>query len=201
MRFLLTPLREGRPAPRKDMSEEYVFLLTPLREGRQVAALPMWRSSPHFYSRPCGRGDAGTRCISACACKISTHAPAGGATATCKRCGESFILFLLTPLREGRRRACVIIFVPVVFLLTPLREGRRLQQSKCQKNQHLFLLTPLREGRLSSRFATDLRHHFYSRPCGRGDRDSGVTAQLIGNISTHALAGGATKAIIFAPQW
>ena len=34
--FLLTPLREGRPAPRKDMSEEYVFLLTPLREGRQI---------------------------------------------------------------------------------------------------------------------------------------------------------------------
>ena len=34
----------------------------------------------------------------------------------------------------------------------------------------LFLLTPLREGR----------------------RDSGVTAQLIGNISTHAPAGGAT---------
>ena len=32
------------------------FLLTPLREGRLRPFSAFWRI-PHFYSRPCGRGD------------------------------------------------------------------------------------------------------------------------------------------------
>ena len=56
-----------------------IFLLTPLREGRLHAA-PAQRNPGNFYSRPCGRGDTiGLRReTSSC---ISTHAPAGGATA------------------------------------------------------------------------------------------------------------------------
>ena len=38
---------------------------------------------------------------------ISTHAPAGGATARAKLPPELGRLFLLTPLREGRRRAAL----------------------------------------------------------------------------------------------
>ena len=123
-------------------------------------------------------------------------------------------LFLLTPLREGRR-CCRSLPRPTAypFLLTPLREGRRdkwLQNDQrniyfysrpCGRGdigragtwQRLrsFLLTPLREGRLSSPSVRNKVFNFYSRPCGRGD----VMTKLLNlpvPISTHAPAGGAT---------
>ena len=59
--------------------------------------------SRNFYSRPCGRGD-GQQILKVYEAKaISTHAPAGGATASL-RTDSTSCLFLLTPLREGRRR-------------------------------------------------------------------------------------------------
>ena len=81
--FLLTPLREGRLGLENRVgSPEKLFLLTPLREGRLLMhGLPSC-SMPHFYSRPCGRGD--TYLLSE---------------------NTKFFLFLLTPLREGRPRA------------------------------------------------------------------------------------------------
>ena len=79
--FLLTPLREGRPQGIRRHPPRLVFLLTPLREGR-----PSWSTD-----NPKRR-------------KISTHAPAGGATALLAYPRLPF-LFLLTPLREGRRRS------------------------------------------------------------------------------------------------
>ena len=56
--FLLTPLREGRLQPAKSTKSHGIFLLTPLREGRL-------RYVKHTDVR----------------LLISTHAPAGGATA------------------------------------------------------------------------------------------------------------------------
>ena len=55
--FLLTPLREGRRVPRPRSRRGRLFLLTPLREGRQASVVVQISSI------------------------ISTHAPAGGATA------------------------------------------------------------------------------------------------------------------------
>ena len=56
-----------------------------------------------------------------------------------------------------------------LFLLTPLREGRR-QQVKSSLRACVFLLTPLREGRHQAvRLCTANCDYFYSRPCGRGD--------------------------------
>ena len=57
--FLLTPLREGRLGEGEEIPYSKAFLLTPLREGRPEGFPP--RHTPHtdFYSRPCGRGDAG----------------------------------------------------------------------------------------------------------------------------------------------
>ena len=101
------------------------FLLTPLREGR-----PAYRTDEalhgHFYSRPCGRGDSfalrlyslalqflltplreGRRSRSPSFARpvfISTHAPAGGATSSADTASLANTAFLLTPLREGRRR-------------------------------------------------------------------------------------------------
>ena len=102
-RFLLTPLREGRRSRNGRSSARTVFLLTPLREGRlqrrdsrnhnsvYFYSRPCGRgdcrryqtfpSPGYFYSRPCGRGDFGLYSWDKDAGEISTHAPAGGATA------------------------------------------------------------------------------------------------------------------------
>ena len=56
------------------------FLLTPLREGRRIL-LYFIVEQQHFYSRPCGRGDACGFLLRRSRPCISTHAPAGGATA------------------------------------------------------------------------------------------------------------------------
>ena len=57
----------------------------------------------HFYSRPCGRGDAAIKNRNIGYDMISTHAPAGGATVDTLQ-GSLTKLFLLTPLREGRQQ-------------------------------------------------------------------------------------------------
>ena len=40
-----------------------------------------WRETFYFYSRPCGRGDVEDGVFLTLTNQISTHAPAGGATA------------------------------------------------------------------------------------------------------------------------
>ena len=179
-----TPHENGRPHCR------YSFLLTPLREGRPFPITEA-ASSSYFYSRPCGRGDQ-SRLPSPCWCRISTHAPAGGATnarglpyfllhiSTHAPAGgatavglnpkKQMLLFLLTPLREGRPllRHFVVTFC-IVFLLTPLREGRHTAGTY-PTSGFTFLLTPLREGRRPRPI------FLFPRLC----------------ISTHAPAGGAT---------
>ena len=100
-KFLLTPLREGRQCSFFARLPAQQFLLTPLREGRRGHFQPnihdrhfysrpcgrgdgsyeeMGAALPHFYSRPCGRGDNVVKAAWAIF-GISTHAPAGGATA------------------------------------------------------------------------------------------------------------------------
>ena len=56
----------------------------------------------HFYSRPCGRGDLQRPDHDVVQRRISTHAPAGGATSAKNMITTKTRLFLLTPLREGR---------------------------------------------------------------------------------------------------
>ena len=104
-RFLLTPLREGRPvqlvkgvedlfistlAPAGGATSSTVplvftfsnFYSRPCGRGDFRYAISSSRSMVYFYSRPCGRGDTfeGKHYISLI---ISTHAPAGGATRYC----------------------------------------------------------------------------------------------------------------------
>ena len=81
----------------------------------------------------------------------------------------------------------------LVFLLTPLREGRR-EQMYNRTPYNKFLLTPLREGRpFPAQESRRRTYHFYSRPCGRGDGLSLFTELVHKSISTHAPAGGATR--------
>ena len=101
-RFLLTPLREGRRLPRRPAGSGRVYFYSrpcgrgdPYRREDDAGGVD-------FYSRPCGRGDGSRagrgrrgsflltplregrrqgRLARKCAAFISTHAPAGGATA------------------------------------------------------------------------------------------------------------------------
>ena len=101
--FYSRPCGRGDTTTADTASIPFPFLLTPLREGRQSARRPRPSTTTNFYSRPCGRGDREGECqrnapqqflltplregrpsLSASPrtrmC-ISTHAPAGGATA------------------------------------------------------------------------------------------------------------------------
>ena len=101
--FLLTPLREGRHAV-IDIALDGDIISTHAPAG---GATPAGRSrcrpeASYFYSRPCGRGDLDDMMRDADDDK-----------------------FLLTPLREGRRKTNAGVVEDTLFLLTPLREGRR----------------------------------------------------------------------------
>ncbi len=121
--FLLTPLREGRlhdpgadqdvrpisthaPAGgatrcnRDDRGHGHISTHAPAG-GATSGAGANGIARSHFYSRPCGRGDAHGRTYGSFR-QISTHAPAGGATPPLPG-GPTTYSFLLTPLREGRR--------------------------------------------------------------------------------------------------
>ena len=80
---------------------------------------------------------------------ISTHAPAGGATNGSGGVMDGYVLFLLTPLREGRP---ALIFKNFrIFLYFYSRPCGRGDTRGCQNHRRTY-------------------RHFYSRPCGRGDR-------------------------------
>ena len=102
-KFLLTPLREGRPVGSVVLSVLLPFLLTPLREGRR-SRIDFNINLLYFYSRPCGRGDAVWNVMHQRHRLISTHAPAGGATCAATSGFFHLFVFLLTPLREGRQQ-------------------------------------------------------------------------------------------------
>ena len=144
------------------------FLLTPLREGRHRKHAIFDRKLD-FYSRPCGRGDASRKWSAPLPILISTHAPAGGATISNNGSSE-LVVFLLTPLREGRPKPFAIAMLVPYFYSRPCGRG-----DQCEG-------TPLF-------FAT----YFYSRPCGRGDGGRPESEKANAFISTHAPAGGATE--------
>ena len=169
--FLLTPLREGRLVPHVPGHDIRNFYSRPCGRGDPLHPLRRNRCIHHFYSRPCGRGDPAIRRSAIGISSISTHAPAGGATKYSARSRSARFRFLLTPLREGRRMIPELIEKYGLFLLTPLREGRPIDYNDFFRDK-TFLLTPLREGRQKLVRLV--------RSCV--------------SISTHAPAGGATRA-------
>ena len=100
--FLLTPLREGRPGgDRKVQHHRQISTHAPAGGATRPVRGRRTRLR-NFYSRPCGRGDCDDHLYLA-----------------------HNIVFLLTPLREGRPVTVSHSFRHSAFLLTPLREGRR----------------------------------------------------------------------------
>ena len=146
---------------------------------------------------------------------ISTHAPAGGATYW-EILFEQWDAFLLTPLREGRRTIlfsiCSALHISThapaggatgdfelltgskyLFLLTPLREGRRPSGGPCLPRRGAQISTHAPAGgatRLMGQGHWEVRLHFYSRPCGRGDSESTRTVPLYGSFLLTPLREG-----------
>ena len=143
-----------------------VFLLTPLREGRPPVICGSWRS-PKISTHAPARGATGAAKQRAGASKISTHAPARGATIPATRAGKGEGYFYSRPCERGDSCATALM------------------------HSCLFLLTPLREGRLAGSVQALDRSYFYSRPCERGDFIPNLENKTQ-VISTHAPARGAT---------
>ena len=145
----------------------------------------------YFYSRPCGRGDAYRHARKRCV-RISTHAPAGGATSPIHPATASTQQFLLTPLREGRhswmRKKYGVLSISThapaggatEIRLAGRAGGRNFYSRPCGRGDGLtarrrrggmtnFYSRPCGRGDI---YHLHRRHHsrnFYSRPCGRGD--------------------------------
>ena len=166
--FLLTPLREGRPKPFAIAMLVPYFYSRPCGRGDQCEGTPLFFAT-YFYSRPCGRGDGGRPESEKANAFISTHAPAGGATVVATFCCH--VLYCISthaPAGGATRMDAANISSQRIFLLTPLREGRRAASAVAEIRAS-FLLTPLREGRPVIKANKNPLRNFYSRPCGRGD--------------------------------
>ena len=79
------------------------------------------------------------------------------------------------------------------FLLTPLREGRRRVLSTGLAMPSYFYSRPCGRGDWAMLCTDSTGKNFYSRPCGRGDDNAKRKARVKFQISTHAPAGGATR--------
>ena len=194
------PLREGRQNSRIRYAVASSFLLTPLREGRPACPTSTTPPAVYFYSRPCGRGDMLCPATFLGAASISTHAPAGGATLRGGACPPPPRVFLLTPLREGRPACRTSTTPPVAYFYSrPCGRGDQVDQQGKQRNQ-ISTHAPAGGATVES-IDEEFARHFYSRPCGRGDF---VGLQLVNVdhfISTHAPAGGATSVYTQRPPY
>ncbi len=127
---------------------------------------------------------------------ISTHAPAGGAT-NCPITSNPCIIFLLTPLREGRQVRPLADYVSVKISTHAPAGGATAAVFLFQPGQHISTHAPaggatedeiagLRCGFIISTHAPaggatswpdpeqSASTYFYSRPCGRGDKYGAV---------------------------
>ena len=190
--FYSRPCGRGDSGVNKYIYSHTEFLLTPLREGRRSSECLRKTRRTNFYSRPCGRGDEVGECQRPLRAQFLLTPLREGRPAAPRRDMSEEYVFLLTPLREGRRRAWISSYTASAFLLTPLREGRRKVGRQGRFPAHHFYSRPC--GRGDQCVYCPLagkRTDFYSRPCGRGDVCSDFSPRIL-TISTHAPAGGAT---------
>ena len=189
------------------------FLLTPLREGRRLALIIACAAGAISTHAPAGgatRRQQGSHTVRS----ISTHAPAGGATYNAARPRFENKLFLLTPLREGRRiGGAALGLANGDFYSRPCGRGDRSGRNKpfiqtnfysrpCGRGDgsfgvpdffgRKFLLTPLREGRRFLWQASVMIYVFLLTPLREGRQSRFRFQQAHDAISTHAPAGGAT---------
>ena len=123
--------------------------------------------------------------------EISTHAPAGGATSQRRSRGIRRAGFLLTPLREGRLFRVYRCPYCGNFYSRPCGRGDNIITLSMQTGQS-FLLTPLREGRRGKGALIASFSQFLLTPLREGRLLPGGRIPGVDHISTHAPAGGAT---------
>ena len=126
--------------------------------------------------------------------EISTHAPAGGATFVVRSQPRSLLISTHAPAGGATLPWMGRAYPGGVFLLTPLREGRRKKPMQAESRPY-FYSRPCGRGDTAACSFFFVCFYFYSRPCGRDDLAS-EAAQVLGCISTHAPAGGATRAAL-----
>ena len=168
-----------------------LFLLTPLREGRRfgdVDAAGGYAISTHA---PAG-GATRSALICQPAQRISTHAPAGGATGRPRLLYPMQLYFYSRPCGRGDHDWPATGDFVLLFLLTPLREGRPDIDPEAYPVLIISTHAPAGGATGACPSPLEVRTYFYSRPCGRGDLAERLA--LLGGIwiSTHAPAGGAT---------
>ena len=189
--FYSRPCGRGDLRRDPDDSSTSRFLLTPLREGRPESRVSVGARRHYFYSRPCGRGDGDPVNVWAMFKFLLTPLREGRRKES--SASDMMFAFLLTPLREGRQRKRIWRQKHLGnFYSRPCGRGDR-RMSLMQKSSKQFLLTPLREGRRQGSF----RHLFCSQisthaPAGGATSASSAEITMYG-ISTHAPAGGATE--------
>ena len=92
----------------------------------------------------------------------------------------------------------MVIFLPIfliLFLLTPLREGRHLKKGWTVYTDIISTHAPAGGATQKQENKDRPAGNFYSRPCGRGDQSDGYKGKEE-TISTHAPAGGATRVFL-----
>ena len=169
----------------------HLFLLTPLREGRPAGRRRRLCPPADFYSRPCGRGDSPSEERYVVWTPISTHAPAGGATQLpCKQI-FSVCHFYSRPCGRGDNAATAVTPNMIDFYSRPCGRGDYVwggsspsgfisthapaggaTSSSCVPSRAppYFYSRPCGRGDLPQEHGRHLFLYFYSRPCGRGDR-------------------------------
>ena len=130
----------------------------------------------NFYSRPCGRGDEH---------RYQRHSQ-----------GRNFYS---RPCGRGDQDGFLAARILLPFLLTPLREGRR-RPPRRHSPSGLFLLTPLREGRPDPDAGVEHLLSISTHAPAGGATTNGSKTISGTSISTHAPAGGATKGRIIWQQ-
>ena len=123
VQFLLTPLREGRPHRQSCPDQKRDFYSRPC--GRGDTGLHRPPQAGAFLLTPLREGRHGPRRWKKCRGGISTHAPAGGATyARFLYYGKVMVISTHAPAGGATHRRPAHQRVLLLFLLTPLREGR-----------------------------------------------------------------------------
>ena len=192
--FYSRPCGRGDYKYNKALFEKLAFLLTPLREGRHSYLLICHTYTPNFYSRPCGRGDLLALLAFLRAAFISTHAPAGGATLICWLCFRYDIISTHAPAGGATWYSghCYTIIQshfysrpcgrgdpgskkpddPTVNISThaPAGGATEANTEPITITREISTHAPAGGATLLIGNGCGLRPHFYSRPCGRGDR-------------------------------
>ena len=123
--------------------------------------------------------------------EISTHAPAGGATLT-PDAVCSGVIFLLTPLREGRRSATRRLFPVFVISTHAPAGGATLRYHPCGNPGAISTHAPA-GGATHAELVFDLPAHISTHAPAGGATRVFPKSEKSHYISTHAPAGGATQ--------